>query len=432
MFRYYFFNKKDNLIGALLWLALTGIYIWLNLPYIRYIQGNAELLGAVNPFYGAPFPLNLFNFDPSMEYGPLTSSIIHPLVNFISAPLTYLSGLSLGNLFYLLLQSGFNALSAVLLFYIMRRSGSGRWMAGLLSVFFGVNSYSLFTALIPDSYVYAQLVIVLSAAYLQKSRDTASFSIVPGAFLAVINFGITATNLITFTGALCISLYDRLSLSQTFRRFAAIMIGSLVLLIGFTGLQYILFAGKTWLSGITTGMSNGAMQYVSDFSFAHHSKVFHMLMISPVLTPDIALIDPGIAAFATDLSKPYPWYVQVTGFTLILMALLGFIRGIRTREAWSAVIYILFALLLHIVIGFGLVAYNYDMYLYAGHYLFAFFLLAAVFARSIQNLRFRQVLAGVTALLIAVTLVNNIVKHQAALNVIQSAYSAGIENAANK
>ncbi|WP_410512287.1 DUF6080 domain-containing protein [Paenibacillus sp. BR2-3] len=263
----------------------------------------------------------------------------------------------------------------------------------------------------------------MSAGYLQKSRDLASFSVITGAFLALLNFGVTSTNLITFTGALFISIFDPGQRKKTLTRFAVIMIGSLLLLIAFTGLQYAMFSGRTWISNLEGGMSNGALRYVSPFSFAQHSSLFNMLTVNPVLTPNVILIDPGIVAFVTDLNKPYPLYVPIVGFGLIFMALLGFIKGVRTREAWSMAIYVLFAFLLHVVVGFGLAAYKYDMYLYAGHYLFAFFPLAAGFVRDVVNRTVQKILVVLLSLLVLTTLANNIVKHYSTLDYIKSAYT---------
>lgn len=219
--------------------------------------------------------------------------------------------------------------------------------------------------------------MILSAAYLYKSRDLSSFPVIPGALLILLNFGITSTNLITFTGALFVSIYNSSYRMETLKRFLRIMIFSLLLLIFFTGLQYALFSGKTWVSNVGGGLSNGAFGYISPFSLAHHSELFHMLVVNPVLTPEISLIDPKIVAFASNISAPHPIYVQFAGFGITVLAILGFIRGIRNREVWSLMIYPLFAIFLHIVIGFGLAAYKYDLYLYAGHYLFAIFLLAS-------------------------------------------------------
>lgn len=420
---YFFRDKKDNYIALFLWFIFCLFYICLNMPYVQYIKDNADVLSVYSPFYGAPFSLNLFNFDPSMEYGNATGTIIHPFYNFLSGPMTYLSSQSLGNMLFLLLQSAINALTTIFVFFMLRRSGSDRVVSLLFSAFFGVSSYSIFTSFIPDSYPYAQFVIVLSAAYLQKCRAEESFPMIPNASFTLLNFGITSTNVVTFAGALFLSLFNRIHKKRTFRRFMSIMISALLMIIGFTAVQYLLFSGKTWVSNVFSGLSNGALGYVTSFSFAHHAKAFYMLIISPILTPDIALIDPGLSAFATDLSKPYPVYVSVVGIGLILMSVLGFIKGIKSRETWSISTYILFALLLHIVVGFGLSAYAYDLYLYAGHYLFAFFILAASFVSGIRNTTMKRILIGIVAIFLLVTLANNIVKHISSLDYIQSSYT---------
>lgn len=420
---YLFRDKKDNVVALGLWVIFCLFYIYLNMPYVQYIKDNAEMLGQYNPFYGAPFSLNLFNFDPSMEYGNTTATIIHPLYSFLSTPLTYISSHSIGNTLFLLLQSAMNALTTVLVYFMLRRNGSDISVSLLFSAFFGVSSYSIFTAFIPDSYPYAQFIIVLSALYLQKCRAEESFPIVPNATLTVLNFGITSTNVVTYAGALFFSLYSRIRNKTSFRWFIIIMITALMIILGLTGLQYLLFSGKTWLSNVFGGLSSGGLGYVSPFSFVHHAKAFYMLIVSPILTPDIALIDTGITAFATDLSKPYPIYVHIVGIGVILMAALGFFKGIKSRDTWATFIYILFALVLHIVVGFGLSAYSYDLYLYAGHYLFAFFILAAGFVSGLQNVTVKRIVLGVVAIFLVITALNNLVKHQSSLDYIQSSYT---------
>ncbi|WP_322395878.1 hypothetical protein, partial [Clostridium perfringens] len=129
-------------------------YVFMNLPFVAYIKDHAAELMPHSPFYGAPFTLNLFNFDPSMEYGPENISIIHPFINFLTSPLTTMIGSS--NLPYLLIQSVLNAFSAALVYYIVRRSGANWLLSLVTAAFFGISSYSLFTAFIPDSYAYAQ------------------------------------------------------------------------------------------------------------------------------------------------------------------------------------------------------------------------------------------------------------------------------------
>ena len=130
--------------------------------------------------------------------------------------------------------------------------------------------------------------------------------------------------------------------------------------------------GRSWVSNWLLGIQNGGTSYATPFQFAAHWKALTLLTINPMLSPKVHLLDPGLVAFVTDLSRSNPIHVQLVGILILLLALIGFIKGIREREVWTLAPYILFAFLLHIVVGFGLAVFQYDMYLYAGHYLFAF------------------------------------------------------------
>ncbi|AYB43590.1 DUF6080 domain-containing protein [Paenibacillus lautus] len=419
-FSYLFRHRKDNYTAIGLSVCLALWYVFMNLPFVTYIKDHAAELMPHSPFYGAPFTLNLFNFDPSMEYGPENVSIIHPFINFLTSPLTTMIGSS--NLPYLLIQSILNAFSAALVYYIVRRSGAGWLLSFVTAAFFGASSYSLFTAFIPDSYAYAQFMIILSAAYLHYCRLEDRYAVMPNASLALINFGITSTNVATFSGALLISLFDYRRRKDTFKRFIIIMLVFLGMVVVVTLLQHLLFSGKSWIANVFSSVQNGALSYVSPFSWEHHSRVFYMLFVSPILSPELAMIDPGIAAFVTDLAKPYPIHVHIVGVGVLLLAVLSFIKGIRSRDTWAFSIYILFAILLHIIVGFGLATYAYDLYLYAGHYLFALFVLAALFIAKTKSPRLQQALTGIMALFLIITLVNNIVLHGQTLDYIQTTY----------
>ena len=72
--------------------------------------------------------------------------------------------------------------------------------------------------------------------------------------------------------------------------------------------------------------------------------------------------------------------------------------------------------------------YAYDLYLYAGHYLFAVFVLAALFIAKTKNLRIQQALTGIMILFLLITLVNNIVLHGQTLEYIQMTYDTVFKN----
>ncbi|MFS0724564.1 DUF6080 domain-containing protein [Paenibacillus sp. 1P07SE] len=419
-------SRADNATAFALFILLGGFYVAMNLPLVQFMQEHEALLQQYSPFYGAPFTLNLFNFDPSMYYPAGAPTIIHPVKDLLAVPLAWVAGQWGGHLFFLVLQSALNALSASLLFYSIRRSGGGLWMAAVWALFFGMSSYSLFTSLIPDSYPYVQLMILFSLVYLQYTRAAAAEGgkLWPQASLAAANFALTSTNVATFMAGVFVNLLDgRRSWGAALRRFLRIGTAALLLALALTGLQWLMFGGTTWLTGWRQGLAGGGFSYVAPFSWAHHWQAFYMLFVNPVLTPALDFIDPGLAAFVTDLSRPYPLHVHMVGGLLIVLALLGWYKGRRTREAWIPAVYIGFALLLHLVIGFGLGAFRYDMYLYAGHFLFALFLLAASFLIQLRSAKVRQWLFVLICLCVLITLVHNVLRHADALETIRAAYS---------
>lgn len=415
-----FRDKRSNYFALGLLSFFFLFYLYVNYPYIAYMEQNRSVLLGHSPFYGVPFTLNLFNFDPSIYYGYGNASIIHPFINFLSGTLTYFSEFLSGNLFFLVIQSAVNALSVAIVYYYLRSSGIGNAIALLFASFFGVSSYTVFTALIPDSYPYAQFVLLLSVLYLLYSRQGEHTRSIPTAVLAVVNFGITSTNLIPYAGALLVNLF-KIRDYAFIKKCVAILLYFLIGVAVLTLLQIAI--GSSWIHNWLQSLHNGGFNYTAPFTFSQHWKAVYMLAISPVLTPDITLVSPGIVAFATDLSRPYPLFVSLIGGVFLLMALLGFIRSSRTKEPWVLAPFLLFAFALHIVMGYGIAAFNNDLFLYAGHYLFVLFLLSARFVASIKHQQVKRVIMGVVLVFVVVTASNNFIKHGEALDEIEQGYS---------
>ncbi|MBH5317726.1 hypothetical protein I6N90_07910 [Paenibacillus sp. GSMTC-2017] len=421
-----FHNRRDNVVAAVLFFCFSALYIFMNIPFLSYMEQNAKVLSQHSPFYGAPFFLNIFNFDPSFYYGFLNMTVIHPFMSLLSGNLYKISELAGGNLFFLFVQSALNALSAVLIYYYLRRRGDHDGQVGIgfpfwFASFFGVSSYTIFTAMIPDSYGYAQFVIILSVLYLAYVDMGSNLGKWPAATLAFLNFGITLTNIVTYFGALFVTLFTK-KYGQMIRPIIRISVYFIILIVIFSGMQLLLFDGKSWFNNMQQNLENGGFTYAAPFSFAHHWKAVYMLFISPILTPDMTLINPGIVAFATNLSQPYPIYVTIIGFALLALAIAGFVRGIRTKEAWTMAVYIGFAIALHLVVGYGLAVFEYDLYLYAGHYLFAVFLLAASFLMGMKRGKLRMIGMIFIITCTIVTLGNNVIKHNDSLQVIKESY----------
>ncbi|WP_458462836.1 DUF6080 domain-containing protein [Paenibacillus sp.] len=419
---YLFYNRRINGTAFFLFAGFALFYGLMNGSYVLYIENHAEMLGAYTPFNTTLFPINLFNFDPSMYYGENSSSVIHPLISFLAVTLAAAAKLLGGNWFFLVLQSLINAGSVVLAYLFLSHKEDKPTITPLLfALLFGFSSYLMYTALIPDSYPYVQFVILLSVVYMQYTRERQDVRYVPNALLASINFGLTSTNIVPFAAATFFNM-NAWRNKAGWKKYIGIMALAVLIIAVFTGIQYVAFGGRSWVSNWLLGIQNGGTSYATPFQFAVHWKALNMLTIHPMLTPKMHLLDPGMAAFVTDLSRSNPIYVQITGIFILLLAFMGFIKGIREREVWTLVPYIMFAFLLHVVVGFGLAVFQYDMYLYAGHYLFAFFLLGGGFVIRIRPGLGKNVLIGVLMLSVLVTAGNNIYRHIETLSTIKQSY----------
>ncbi|MFS0871616.1 DUF6080 domain-containing protein [Paenibacillus xylanilyticus] len=419
---YIFYNRKTNWTALCLFAGFTLFYALMNASYVMYIADQGQVLGAYTPFNTHEFPINLFNFDPSMYYGANSSSVIHPLISFLVVTLGAAAELLGGNWFFLILQSLVNAGSVVLVFLFLNQKDRQITTPLLFALLFGCSSYLMFTALIPDSYPYVQFFILLSVLYMQYTRDRNDVRYMQNALLASINFGLTSTNIVPYAAAMFFNLRTWRKASA-WKKYIGIMALAVAFIIVLTGIQYVAFGGRSWVSNWLLGIQNGGTSYATPFQFTVHWKALTLLTINPMLSPKVHLLDPGLVAFVTDLSRSNPIHVQIVGIFILLLALAGFIQGIREREVWTLAPYILFAFLLHIVVGFGLAVFQYDMYLYAGHYLFAFFLLGGGLVIRLHPGLGKKAIIGILFICLLVMVTNNIYRHVETLTTIKQSYN---------
>ncbi len=190
----------------------------------------------------------------------------------------------------------------------------------------------------------------------------------------------------------------------------------------FSFVQYLLFDGHTWFEKINTNLNNAGFSYVAPFSLEHHWKAFYMLFVSPVLTPSITLIDQGIVAFATDITAGYSIYSHLLGIVLLISGAASIFYRRKEKETWTLMSFILFAVILHLVIGYGLGVFKYDLYLYAGHYLFAQLLIIAQVTKILNRKKWNYFVMTIMVISLIITITNNVILHSNTLEVISNAY----------
>lgn len=413
---YLFGDKKDTRIALLLFIAFSIYYVLSNYEIVHFIS-TVEI--ANGPFTRTPFRINIFNFDPSI-YGAPGASVIHPLYNFLSTPLSYAARHTAPNYFMLLLQAVLNSMAVCMAYFYVRRSNGTNRIAVLVAFLFGASSYLTFTAFIPDSYPYVIFSIMLSLLYFQYSRLADQHRVAPTALLALINFGITSSNIVPFFGALVVN-ESKPPYRSLFRRLAQVVLVFGVFVITASLLQRLLFGSNSWILNWAT-LQSGGTRYVGDFSFSQHGKALYFYLVaSPIVTPLLTLLDGDLMAIVTDTVRRSFVY-EAAPLIIFFTAILGFARNFKQREVWVLLMYPLFAFVLHIIVGFGLSVYQYDMYLYAGHYLFSFFLLIGHFLISVKNVRLKEILTSLLFALAVVILIENILKHAEFLKLLQLLY----------
>lgn len=419
-FQYVLEGKRQRYVAAILFVIFTILYFCINLPYVLFMNEQEGLLQQYSPFYGVPFTLNIFNFDPSLYYSFNPPTIIHPFLNFISSPLAHLSQFMSNHYFFLTVQSMLNAASCALFYIYLSKQKVALNYALIFSVLFGASSYLLYTSLIPDSYVYAQFLLITSVLYLQYCRHEDTYPVIILGFLGFLNFGISATNMIPFFIAVLISLYKKGDFRNNILAVIKIGVAFLLSTAVFTVVQYFLF-GETFLGRLDT-LNSGGFSYVAPFSWVYHWKAVIMLFVSPIITPAISLIDQGIVAFATDISVPYSAFTYIAGAAVLILGLLAIYYCRRSKNTWVLLSFILFAILLHLVIGYGIGAFKYDLYLYAGHFLFAQLLLTAQLSNEIKSRKVHHIYMTVIAVVLVITVINNVILHTVNLDSISDAY----------
>ena len=420
--KYITIDKKQNYTALIIILVFTALYLMLNFPYITFMSDQESLLQRFSPFYGVPFTLNIFNFDPSLYYSFNNGSVVHPFINFLTVPLAYAAKMTVNNSFFLILQSVINAMSASVFFIYLCRQKVSYTYAVIFTLIFGSSSYLIFTSLIPDSYCYAQFGLLVSILYLQYCRTHDNYKVIPIALFGFLNFAITSTNIVPFFIAVFISVYKKKELRNSLLLVLKIGVTFILTTILFSFVQYILFDGHTWFEKMGTNLNNAGFSYVAPFSLQHHWKAFYMLFVSPILTPSITLIDQGIVAFATDITADYSIYSHLLGIVLLISGAASIFYRRKEKDTWTLMSFVLFAVFLHLGIGYGLGAFKYDLYLYAGHYLFAQLLIIAQVTKIVNHKRWNYFFMVIMVIILIITITNNVILHSSTLEVISNAY----------
>lgn len=380
--RYLFERNIEKKISIFLFIGFFVFYFALNLKYVMYLSSSYVDMLKFSPFADYSFfLLNLFNFDPSM-YNTSVSPI-HPFKNFLTSILNFIWNVFdiqnpfERNFFFLIVQSILNALNVVFLFLILKLLKIKTTISTLISMIFGVSTYSIVTSFIPDSYAYVQFIIIISLYLLLKTDNKILYIV-----LGILNFAITSTNVIPFLCAVFIKDIFKHSFKKAVIEMMKYIICLIVICLIITLIQFLIY-GYSWWDNFLLSIDKGGVSYTELFSFEKHWYSFYLLFINPIIMSNVELVDYNLMAFvsAWDFSNHYIFKIIPLFFIVTFLWL--FQKLYKEKEIWIVTSYIVFSVILHLVVGFGLAAISYDLFLYAGHYISVIFIGVGLFFRSI-------------------------------------------------
>lgn len=417
-FKNYLFTKdySKNILKILLFFTL--FYILCNVQFINLIVFNELKPG---PFDYSPININIFNMDPSQMGGLPGTNFLHPLFTFIT--LLFLP-IKLNNyLLFLVLgiEALIGSLSVVLVYIYLSNLNISKKFVYVLTAFFGFFSYGLASTLIPDSYVIAQFIILLSLVYIQYSINEDKFSILGFGILGTLNFGVTITNIIPFAFNTILAGVKKDLKSRIIQIFKAICVGLGIIII-LTSIQFAI-TKTTWFKNGKASVEYQSSAYAVPYKPGMVPSVVDGFVASPIMTGPLTFKE-DLMAVVTDLSTKFPIQHKVIIGIVLLLCIASIILNIKKKDTWFLLSIIGFAIFLHLLVGFGLGTYYYDVYLYAGNYICTIPLLIGLLCTKLKekNPTINKVLFSVLCVITVVILLNNLYMHTKMYELIKLNY----------
>lgn len=388
-FKFLFKDKKDNLLA----LSLVGFfcifYIALDIRIVNFISSLGDV---TNPFSTTMFKLNLFNFDPIIYYISGGGTIIHPLFSFLTVTIGRFAMSFGGNISILVISSLLNAFGVAIIYIFARKNFVERKIAYITSAIYGAISYNLITSFIPDSYVFAQFAIIVSVLYIVYIKQEESYNIFAVATLAVVNFGITITNVIPFAIGILFNK-PNWKWGKYIKKIIQSICIFLVLVVVLTLIQHKMY-GRSWITGWQNYLQAGGVAYSAKFDLTLHSKILRLMIASPILLPQFKLLDPGIMAVVTDTGVNLNIVQLLLLIVFGIMIIVSIVRNIKNPIMHCLMGFVIWNIFLHIGKGFGLRTFDYDMFLYAGHYISILFMILVLGFTKIEKAIMNKIAFG--------------------------------------
>ena len=131
---------------------------------------------------------------------------------------------------------------------------------------------------------------------------------------------------------------------------------------------------------------------------------------------------PELQAIVTNIGIKFPIYLKLITVILLILIIMSIIYNIKNREMWTLSSFLIVAFFIHIIKGFGLAVFEYDMYLYAGHYIFVVPMYLGFLFKKLENKKILKFVTIILAIITLVTFINNIFMQNQMFNLVKQTY----------
>lgn len=415
-FKKYIAKSISLKLAIVIIFSFSLFYFLINLRFINLlVTENIK----VSPFNYSYFKFNIFNMDPS-QLGDLTSTnFMHPLFCFIQLIISPFKTSKYGLYVILLIQSLINSINVVLIYIYCSNLKIKKSLALLLSIFFGFFSYSINSALVPDSYIYAQNILIISLVYMQYCKISKNYGIIGHAILGVLNFSVTVSNVASYALAIIINKSEKETKTWIKKIIQSIIIAlGIIIVLGI--IQQLLFKSN-FTDNIFNSVNNGGLNYSMPFNLKANWKIIYLMFTAPIITAPLRVM-PELQAIVTNIGIKFPIYLKLITVILLILIIMSIIYNIKNREMWTLSSFLIVAFFIHIIKGFGLAVFEYDMYLYAGHYIFVVPMYLGFLFKKLENKKILKFVTIILAIITLVTFINNIFMQNQMFNLVKQTY----------
>jgi|GEM_PF-5404475 len=344
-----------------------------------YQSGSSDRFYSYDDVY---YATKVFNSKSTKKYDLVYSSVKHPLFTFGANKFTQMENIVLPNItesghFYnlVVIQIAVSLVGIIFLYLILRDIFNLKvYLAILLSIIYIFANCVIISTLTVESFVYSSTLLISSYYFISKKRWIIS------GILGLLVMGTTLTN-IAIWGILVIFLNGK-DLNSIIKMIIAFLLTTIVVALGIYIIEgdYLIFIIQN-----TFGIAmENAERFTVDSSFIMILKRgFYYLFTSgffyiDTINTNQSGYNVGNAISFVPAANLWITSISVIMYLVLIILIIKKLRKGYDKNIVACLIVLLFNIVLHVVIGFGLI----EAFLYTPHFIFSIILLIGLMLKE--------------------------------------------------